>query len=105
MTKKDKLIDMLADGISTVDRRTVEEIFIIINEKDWAVFCSQMGDYDHPEERIEAKKVMNEKLEKLIGNSYTLQDAVAYVLRSLSMDIYPACDFYHKNFHTLNEVA
>jgi len=103
MTKKDKLIDMIAEGISSVDRKTVAEIFNIINEKDWKDFCSQMGDYDHPMERVNAKKEMDEKLEKLSGNSYTLQDAVAYVLRSLSMDIYPASKYYSKNFHTLDE--
>ena len=105
MTKKDKLIDMLADGISTVDRKTVEEIFNIYNEYDWKVFCSYMGDYDHPRERIEAEKEMNEKFEKLAGDSYTLQDAVAYVLRSLKMDIYPTRKYYHENFHTLNQQA
>ena len=43
MTKKDKLIDMLAEGISTVDRKTVEEIFKIINEYDWKVFLFTNG--------------------------------------------------------------
>ena len=105
MTKKDNLIYLLAEGISSVDRKTVEEIFNIINECDWKVFCSQMGDYDHPMERVYAEKEMNEKLEKLSGNSYTLQDAVAYVSRSLKMDIYPASKYYNKNFHTLNQDA
>ena len=105
MTKKDKLIDMIAESIFSVDRKTVEEIFNIINEYDWKVFCSQMGDYDHPMERVQAEKVMNEKLEKLAGNSYTLQDAIAYVKRSLEMDIYPSSKYYHNNFHTLDENA
>ena len=66
-------------------------------------FCSQMGDYDHPMERVYAEKEMNEKFEKLAGESYALQDAIAYVKRSLEMDIYPTKNYYNKNFHTLNE--
>ena len=103
MTKKDKLIDMIAEGISSVDRKTVEEIFNIIYECDYKIFCSQMGDFDHPMERVHAKEERKQKFEKLAGESYTLQDAIAYTIRNLTMDIYPAKKYYFENFHTLNE--
>lgn len=103
MTNKEFLIAELHKHCGDVDLKTVEHIFQIINKRDWADFCSQMGDYDHPEERVFAEKEMNDKLEELAGNSYALQDAVAYVLRALKMDIYPTSSFYHRNFHKMNE--
>lgn len=104
MTKKEHLIDMLyAHAPSELHKSCVEKIFEIINKRDWAIFCSQMGDYDHPMERVYAEKECEEELNKLIGNSGVLADCVGYVLRSLKMDIYPASKFYHENFHTLDE--
>ncbi len=104
MTKREHLIDMLYQHApSTLDKSWVEEIFKIINKKDWAIFCSQMGDYDHPMERVYAEKECDEALNKLMGNSGTLADCVAHVSRNLKMDIYPASKFYHENFHTLDE--
>ena len=40
----------------------ISELFQIINEYDWTCFCSQMGDFDCPGERLQAKKVLDEKL-------------------------------------------
>lgn len=105
MTKREKLIGMLAEGIASVDRKTVEVIFNIYNEYDWEVFCSYMDDYDHPGERIEAEKKMNKKFDELAGDSYAIRDAIGYVVRSLTMDIYPTRNYYHENFHTLNQEA
>jgi hypothetical protein len=38
---------------------TAKEIYGAINKYDYACFCSYMGDYDQPQERTEAKKVLN----------------------------------------------
>lgn len=48
-------------------------VFKDINDYDWAVFCSQMGDYDHPGER----KVAEEGLAKTlcgITTKYNLKE-------------------------------
>lgn len=44
-----------------ISEATATEVYKIINEYDWAVFISYMADYDHPEERVKAEKVLNEK--------------------------------------------
>ena len=42
---------------------TMKTIYEAINKYDWDCFCSQMGDYDHPGERVAAAK----KLESFKG--------------------------------------
>ena len=95
-TNKEYLIEMLLKetGLSCVD--VVEEIFNIINEYDWAVFCSQMGDYDHPGERIAAKEELDEKL------SHYPERTWKKVWELLKGDG-EISDFYHNNFHKLEE--
>lgn len=56
MTNKEFLLQMLQAETTDISNEhfpveTVKEVFEIINEYDWAVFCSQMGDYDHPNDR------------------------------------------------------
>ena len=105
MTKREKLIGMLAEGIASVDRKTIETIFEIYNDYDWKVFCSYMGDYDHPGERVAAEKEMNEKFDKLAGESPEVAEAIKYVVGSLTTFENPIRNYYHENFHTLNEEA
>ena len=95
-TNKEHLIEMLLKetGLSCID--VVEEIFNIINEYDWAVFCSQMGDYDHPGERRAAKETMDEKL-----SFYML--ATREKIWKLLKEDGEISDFYHTNFHHMNE--
>ena len=67
MTNNEFLLQMLQAETTDISNEhlpaeTVKEVFEIINEYDWAVFCSQMGDYDHPGERVRAKQVLDEKL-------------------------------------------
>lgn len=55
MNNKEFLLQML-QAETKLSSGGVLDLFQIINEYDWAVFCSQMGDYDHPGERVQAKK-------------------------------------------------
>ena len=95
MTNKDFLLQMIEQqtGIS-ID--VVSEIFSIINEYDWKVFCSQMGDYDHPEERIQAKKVLDEKLSHYDESEWKK----VWELLEESGEIH---NFYFSNFHNMNK--
>lgn len=104
MTKKEHLIDLLMEHNSECSRELVEKIFDIINKKDWKDFCSQMGDFDHPGERIQAKKDMELELEKL--NLYKLpaiDNCVNLIKYDLTYFGGKVERFYSQNFHTLNE--
>jgi hypothetical protein len=104
MTKKEHLIDMLyAHAPSTLSKDWVEKIFDVINKRDWAIFCSQMGGRNHPMERVYAEKKYQEEREKLCAWGYAVWECVEYIERNLTRDIYSASKFYKENFHTLNE--
>lgn len=60
MKKYEVYIKKLAKKFN-ISEATATEVYKIINEYDWAVFISYMADYDHPEERVKAEKVLNEK--------------------------------------------
>ena len=106
MTNKEYLIDKLWEHHEYVDRKTIEVIFDAYNKKDWAVFCSQMGDYDHPYERVLAKQKLEEELDKIthpFGSlSYPVLEAVEAVRQGLEYDN-ETSRFYHKHFHTMDE--
>lgn len=75
----------------------VLDIFEIINEYDWKVFCSQMGDYDHPEERETAKKILDEKLSSYSKRTWK---KVWKLLEETDNHI---SSFYIKHFHNLKD--
>lgn len=106
MTKKEYLIGRLHDHISYVDRKTVEVIYEAINKRDWAVFCSQMGDYDHPSERVQAEKDLEAELGKITHPfgvlSYSVLEAVDVIKKELSYD-FEIGKFYRANFHSMND--
>ena len=106
MTKKEYLIDMLSKNISAVDKSVIAEIFNILNQYKWDVFSSVMGDYDYPEERVQAKIVKNKKLEALIVKDDVIDgliaDAIEQVRLRLYLFDYPENRFYRENFYTLN---
>lgn len=54
-TNKEHLIEMLQKE-TKLSSGGVLDLFEIINEYDWTCFCSQMGDFDCPRERVQAKK-------------------------------------------------
>lgn len=60
MKKYEVYIKKLAKEFN-ISEATATEVYKIINEYDWAVYISYMADYDHPEERVKAKKVLDEK--------------------------------------------
>ena len=83
-------------GFSDSSKEVIEEIFKIINEYDWAVFCSYMDDYDHPGERVQAKKVLDEK------SSFTKKETFEKVWSLLKEDG-EIHSFYNSHFHTMKE--
>jgi hypothetical protein len=107
MTKKEYLINELHNHHEYVDRKTIEVIFNAYNKRDWAVYVSQMGEYDHPSERMQAEKDLEAELEKITHPfgilSYPILEAVDAVRMGLTYDVNKTGDFYHKNFHTLDE--
>lgn len=108
MTKKEHLIELLfAHCPGNVDKKCVEVCFDIINKYDWAVFCSQMGDYDHPGERKQAKEDMEKQLYEFTHpfgtESFVMKEVVEHVQRNLEGDIYEASKFYNNNFHHMSE--
>ena len=90
MTNKEKIISDIC--ISTgINKETVTSVFEIINEYDWKVFCSQMGDYDHPGERIDAENNLNVKMK-----AFPFSDGCKIV------NFIKGCELYHKKFHELS---
>ena len=110
MTNKEYLIGLLfAHCQENVDRKTVEVCFEIVNKYDWAVFCSQMGDYDHPGERKQAAEVMEKELYEFTHpfdtdvENYSLGYVAAHVKNSLKGTSDAAARFYHRNFHNMDK--
>jgi len=94
-TNKEHLIEMLQKE-TKLSFGGVLDLFDIINEYDWAVFCSYMGDYDYPGERVQAKKVLDEKLSHYQENDWKK----VWSLLNEDGEIH---SFYHDNFHHMKE--
>ena len=58
MKKSEAYIEKLSMMFKT-SLATTKVIYDAINTYDWKCFCSQMGDYDHPGERVEAEKELD----------------------------------------------
>ena len=58
MKKSEAYIEKLSKKFM-VGVPTMKSIYEAINKRDWDVFNSQMGDYDHPGERVAAEKKLN----------------------------------------------
>ena len=95
MTKKEHLLEMLRKE-TNLSSGAVLDLFEIINKYDWDVFCSYMGDYDHPGERVEAEKVLDEKLRHYCKAEWV---KVWYLLKEKG----EIRNFYDDNFHTIND--
>lgn len=95
MTNNEFLLQML-QAETKLSNGGILDLFQIINEYDWAVFCSQMGDYDHPGERVQAKKVLDEKL-----SAYREEDWKK-VWKLLKEDG-EIRNFYNSHFHTMKD--
>ena len=94
-TNKEYLIEQIQSK-TKLSIGAVTDLFEIIDNYNWKVFESQMGDYDHPEERISAKKVLDEKLQcyreeewKKVWNLLNGNSETAL--------------FYDDNFHKMDE--
>ena len=103
MTNKEFLINQLTGACPSVTKEAVKEIFEMVNKKDWKDFCSQMGDYDHPEERIEARKELENSKEKFVAGNSVLESAFNYIQTHLDSRDYPEGKFYSKNFHNMSD--
>lgn len=97
-TNKEHLVEMVLKelGFSDSSKEVVEEIFKIINEYDWAVFCSYMADYDCPGERVQAKKVLDEK------SSFYKKETFEKIW-SLLKEGGEIHSFYNDKFHHMDE--
>lgn len=95
MTNKEYLLEEIRKetGLSSGG---VLDIFEIINEYDWNVFHSQMSDYDYLEERVRAKKVLDEKLSHYPERTWKK----VWVLLDTGGKF---ATFYYKYFHTMKE--
>lgn len=100
MTNKEKLIRDISTKVN-LGYGFVEQVFEIVNKRDWAIFCSQMGDYDHPGERVAANKTFEEEMLKLCMTDSLNSDTV--VLKARTADLISKSQFYHDKFHTMNE--
>lgn len=58
MKKREVYIEKISKEFR-ISLATAKDIYEAINKYDYTCFCSQMGDYDQPQERTEAKKVLN----------------------------------------------
>lgn len=87
MTHKDKIIDMIVEKTGA-DRAAVERGYMLVHKKECDIFCSYMGDYDHPEEREEAEQEFNEKATPL---DHTIDE----LLKRGN----PIGNYYNEHFH------
>lgn len=95
-TNKEYLIEILQKETG-LSEDGVLDIFEIINEYDWKVFCSQMADFDRPGERVEAKKVLDEKLKSYPERTWK---KVWNLLEEGENEIRK---FYDEHFHTMRK--
>lgn len=102
MTKKDYLIEKLTSSeISNdcFDKDTIEKVYEIVNTRDWAIFCSEMGDYDHPAERVAARETFKQEILKISENKTDSEKSQIEVL----VKAIENSSFYHENFHSMDE--
>lgn len=91
MTNREFLIGKIYDEIH-YPINEIYDIFNLIYERDYAYFCSEMGDYDYPEERIRADKVFDKEMK---NHSATLFEKIVKLLDDEFKD------FYNSRFHSL----
>ena len=94
MTNKEHAVELavVATG-STVE--TAQSVYEAVNKYDWAVFCSYMADYDHPEERAQAGLELDDKLANLKSSGSEKVDEL--------VEFYKKDAFYEKHFHHMPE--
>lgn len=97
MTNKEYVINKLVKLVS-LDSETVEKVYSIINARDWKIFCSYMGDYDHPYERVQAEEEMNKAFQEI-----AVSPEVIEVIKSNLKPDSELGAFYDKNFHNMTK--
>ena len=95
MTNREFLIGRLYDEIH-YPINEIYHIFNLIYERDYAHFCSEMGDYDHPYERVEANRVFDEKMKKQSATIFEKIVRQLYENKEIN-------DFYNSKFHQLSK--
>lgn len=58
MKKREVYIEKISKEFR-ISLATAKDIYEAINKYDYACFCSYMGDYDYPQERVAAEKDLN----------------------------------------------
>ena len=101
MTNKEYIIKKITKNVIYANEDEVKQIFEIINHRDWIYFTSQMGDYDHYEERRVADEEMKKKLEEY--QNVIHKDIIPSVEYWMEYDHFTIGKFYHEHFHTLND--
>lgn len=100
MTRREKLIADLKKELDSVTIETIEKVFNLVHARDFAIFCSYMGDYDHPGERVAAEETFKKAIADIEQHSiypmYVLEGVVNTIEKS---------DYYNKNFHHMGEDA
>ena len=92
-----KKIDKLILDLSIFIGYSTDEVRPIINavyKRDYAHFVSQMADFDCPHERIGANKIFDSEMKDVRA---TVFEKVIKCLNDRFND------YYHTNFHTMNE--
>ena len=104
MTNMRHLIEMLIEKCPVeVDERTIIDIFEAIHKKEWKYFCSYMGDYDHPSERVEADDELEGTLNRIAKNSDDIRRAIDFELETLDDTSSEIGRFYSAKFHHMGD--
>lgn len=103
MTNKQYLIEELTKITLSKNKEIVEKIYNIVNEKDWKDFRSEMSDYDHPEERVRAKKEMQESFNKLLQENPNCSQDIEFIVEVLDNSNVGLGNFYYEYFHNMSE--
>lgn len=69
MTRKEALLAKIKDETFAMCKpEAVDKVYEAVNKRDWAIFCSQMGDYDQPGERVRAKEVFEKEIAEIAAD-------------------------------------
>jgi hypothetical protein len=102
MTNREFLIQELCSGCKYISKDIVEQIFDIINEKDWRLFSVNVSDECSQELKVQANAECFSKLDKLVNGNVDISNSVSHIYISLLPDIYDTGKFYAEHFFEMN---
>lgn len=92
MKRSEALIQKVAKTFN-ISEAVAADIYKIVNEFDWKVFCSYMADYDHPEERTAARHELLAKRNNFPEDFREIFDEIEIFIHNLE----------EYNIHKMNE--